>query len=79
MAKAYTEEDKKAEVKDENGRELPQWLKEAEEKVEAEKVQSFQKFSKKTIMINLVVNYGCKLILLYKYFNTFHAYRNRGY
>ena len=33
--------DEQAEVKDENGRELPQWLKEAEEKSEAEKVQSF--------------------------------------
>ena len=34
---AFSDEDKRAEPVDENGRELPQWLKEAEEKENAEK------------------------------------------
>ena len=41
IERAFTEEDKKAEARDENGRELPQWLKEAEEKEAAEKAERY--------------------------------------
>jgi len=40
---AFSAEDKKAEPVDENGRELPQWLKEADEKETAEKAEKFTK------------------------------------
>ena len=62
---SFTEEDKSAELKDENGRELPQWLKEAEEKLAAEKADKLPKYSKRIILLNYGLNYGVKLYLLF--------------
>ena len=71
IERAFSEEDKKAETRDENGRELPQWLKEAEEKEVAEKAEKYTKYSKKTIFFNYFTNYGLKLYMLFYYSQTF--------
>ena len=68
---AFSPEDKKAELKDENGRELPQWLKEAEENEMREKAARMPKFSKKRILLNYSFNYGTKIYLLYQFSITF--------
>ena len=65
----YSEEEKKAMLKDENGRELPQWLREAEEKAIIETDLALPNFSKRTIILSYMFNYGLKALLLYYYFN----------
>mmetsp|Transcript_1595 Transcript_1595/g.2210 ORF Transcript_1595/g.2210 Transcript_1595/m.2210 type:complete len:85 (+) Transcript_1595:2105-2359(+) len=66
----FSQEDKKAILKDENGRELPQWLREAEEKAIKDAEQSLPKYVTKTVLLNYAVNYGVKLLLVYKYFKA---------
>ena len=68
---SFSQEDKSAELKDENGRELPQWLKEAEEKLAAEKAEKLPKYSKRIVLLNYCFNYGVKLYLLYQFCQTF--------
>lgn len=63
----FSEEDKKAVLRDGNGRELPQWLKEAEENDIREKIEKLPNFSKKTILLNYCLNYGVKGWLLYQF------------
>ena len=51
----FSAEDKTAEPVDDNGRELPLWLKEAEEKETAEKALKYTKHTPKRIAINYCV------------------------
>ena len=67
----FSAEDKTAEPVDDNGRELPLWLKEAEEKETAEKALKYTKHTPKSIAINYCFNYGIKLWLLIKYISAF--------
>lgn len=68
---AFSKEDKEAELVDENGRELPQWLKEAEEKDMDEKNLKYRTISKKALITNFAVNYGVKLALIAFYASSF--------
>ena len=56
---------------DENGRELAQWLREAELKEMSEKQLKYRTFSRKTLILNYCVIYGVKLYLLSLYVNSF--------
>ena len=64
---AYSDEEKKENARDLNGRELPMWLREAEEKEEMEKSENFADYSKKVIVLNFLLNYGIKAFLIYSY------------
>ena len=67
----FSAEEKTAEPVDENGRELPLWLKEADEKETAEKALKYTKHTLKSIAINYCFNYGIKLWLLIQYIIAF--------
>ena len=67
----YTNEQKTEPTRDQNGRELPDWLREAAEKEEAEKAEILPKYTSKGVCLNLCLNYGFKLLILMIYVDTF--------
>ena len=64
----YSDEDKKALIKDENGRDLPEWLREAEERSLQTDMEQLPKKNKWMVLANYTVNYGVKALLIWLYF-----------
>lgn len=60
----YSPEDKTAPMKDENGRELPDWLREEEEKILAKAEEKLPKITNTFAIISFAVNYNIKAVLL---------------
>ena len=67
----YSKEQKEELTKDENGRELPEWLREAAEKEQSEKAVKLTKYTQKGQCLNLCLNYGFKLVFFIQYLITF--------
>ncbi len=67
----YTKEQKTEPFQDQNGRELPDWLKEAAEKEELEKAEKLPMYTTKGMCLNLILNYGFKLLIFMIYVDTF--------
>ena len=61
----YSPDEKTAPMKDENGRELPNWLQEAEEKILAQAEEKLPKTTNTEVFISYAVNYSIKAVLLY--------------
>ena len=67
----YTKEMKQEVFKDKKGRELPDWLREADEKEQADKADKLAQYTSKGTALNLSCNYGLKLVMLYFYYDTY--------
>ena len=68
IGSVYSTEDKTAPLKDENGRELPDWLREAEEKELAAAEEKLPKMTRGRVIAEYLVNYGIKSLLLMAWF-----------
>ena len=69
----YSKQDRVAAPKDENGRELPDWLREAEEREMVQKESCMTKRSWYSVILQYVFNYGIKVYILSLYFNSFYV------
>ena len=69
---SFSSEDKKAPLKDENGRLLPQWLQQAEEKEMKERQAKLPQTSKHVLMVHYSFHYALKIAVLKVYYEAFH-------
>ena len=68
IEQSFSTEEKEIVALDENGRELPEWLKKAEEKEFLERTIALPEYSVLKVLCNYSIHYGLKAYMLHEFY-----------